>query len=134
MRCPACGEASVPFGRVWLRGGTGRFACDRCGAQLRLQRNPWLVLISGALAAGAAAIGYFSLDWGLLLVSFVVVLSMDAALDYHFRRLVQAEPEAAREGGAPEVAARAEDGAPRAQGRPAEGSGAAGAEKERSGD
>jgi hypothetical protein len=94
MTCPQCQNNSIPFLKTWTRSGFGSYRCPVCGAVSRVKRSPLLLAASGCLGGLAALSVLYYRSWKCLIVAFIIVLILDALMDFFFRRLELVKPKA----------------------------------------
>ena len=90
MICPICKHNGVPFSSVWIRSGWGRFNCRDCGATLKVRKDARLPLLSALLACSAFILGISTKSWIVFSAAVIIVIFLDALIDYRFRVLISA--------------------------------------------
>ena len=91
MKCPVCNKNSIPFLKIWLRGGFGKYTCEHCDSTLKVKDNPLLAGISIILGLGVAVIGLYSGIWSIFVIVLIIALAIDAVMDINLRQLIETQ-------------------------------------------
>lgn len=87
MQCPHCKQPFTAFYRLYSW-PFSPVTCQSCQERVRLASQPWLTLLSFLLGALLILpIYWLSTEWVLL--SIVVIITVDYQVDKRFRRLVR---------------------------------------------
>ncbi|HYA88467.1 MAG TPA: hypothetical protein VEI57_15545 [Nitrospirota bacterium] len=87
MVCPRCGNNTIPFSKVWIKGGLGTYRCPSCNAICRIKESVPLTMISTSIGFFAGILGLYFRSWILFGVVLAIGLLLDVVLDSRLRRL-----------------------------------------------
>jgi hypothetical protein len=87
MICPKCRNDSIPFEKIWLKGGLGTYRCPTCGAISRVKRSVPLAIASMSFGGIAAIVGFLLRSWLAFGITLAFGVILDALMDSRLRRL-----------------------------------------------
>jgi len=93
MKCPVCNNDSIPFLKIWIKGGFGKYICEHCDSILKVKDYPLLAAISIILGIGVAFIGLYSGSWSIFVIVLIIALAIDGVIDINLRQLIEIQKE-----------------------------------------